>query len=128
MSFSYSADLRRSRLVYLFFVWYLDHNNVISGGVDLCSLVCAGAGCYSCNENVTEEDKKVVEHLFASCGFIHEVPEQLMDAVCGLSGSGPAYVYIFIESLTGQLRSGQVRSHPQPSWFSIKFNQETGVV
>ena len=64
-------------------------------------LVGQGAGCYSCNDNVTEEDKKNVEHLFASCGFVHEVPENLMDAVCGLSGSGPAYVYIFIESLTG---------------------------
>jgi len=73
-------------------------------------LVGQGAGCYSTNANVSEEDKKRVEKLFASCGYIHEVPEMLMDAVCGLSGSGPAYVYIFIESLTdGGVRMGLPR-------------------
>ena len=59
------------------------------------------AGCYASSESLTEEDKKTVERLFTSCGYISEVPENMMDAVCGLSGSGPAYVYMFIDSLTG---------------------------
>ncbi|XP_075243323.1 uncharacterized protein LOC142337734 [Convolutriloba macropyga] len=87
-----------------------EHAKVIRSMPNTPMLVGQGAGCYSANPNVGEDDKKLVEKLFASCGFIHEVPEMLMDAVCGLSGSGPAYVYVFIESLTdGGVRMGLPR-------------------
>lgn len=42
------------------------------------------------------EDGKLLEQLMASVGFCTEVEEDLIDAVTGLSGSGPAYVSHFV--------------------------------
>lgn len=51
------------------------------------------------SEYVTDDDYRAVESIFSCIGLVQEVPEHLMDAVTGLSGSGPAYVYMFIEAL-----------------------------
>ncbi len=62
-------------------------------------LVGEGASCLSFNMNVTQQERDFVLKLFEKVGQAFEVPEKLLDAVTGLSGSGPAYVYLFIESL-----------------------------
>jgi len=51
------------------------------------------------NEHITEEETKMVVSLFESFGKAEIVPESLMDAVVGVSGSSPAYVYMFIEAM-----------------------------
>lgn len=51
------------------------------------------------NEAVTEADLAGVEKLFGSAGKTAVVPERLMDTVTGVSGSSPAYVFMFIEAL-----------------------------
>ena len=63
------------------------------------ALVGQGMSAISCNPHVTEEEKQVVLSIFNSFGKAELVSESLMDAVTGLSGSGPAYVYLFIEAL-----------------------------
>ena len=51
------------------------------------------------NANITTDDKKIVMDMLNSFGRAEEVPETLMDAVTGVSGSSPAYVYMFIEAM-----------------------------
>jgi len=47
----------------------------------------------------TERDRKVAEVIFGAVGKVIAVEEKLMDAVTGLSGSGPAFIYAMVESL-----------------------------
>ena len=51
------------------------------------------------NGAVTEEEKAGAEKIFGSVGKTAFVPENLMDTVTGVSGSSPAYVFLFIEAL-----------------------------
>ena len=51
------------------------------------------------NELVTEEDIDYAMKLLNAFGKAEQVPENLLDAVTGISGSGPAYVFMFIEAL-----------------------------
>lgn len=62
-------------------------------------LVGAGASAYCVASGVTAEDKQMANKILASVGLAIEVAEKQMDAVTGLSGSGPAYVCVMIEAL-----------------------------
>lgn len=57
-------------------------------------VVREGATVYATGTHAELEDGKLLEQLMASVGFCTEVEEDLIDAVTGLSGSGPAYVTI----------------------------------
>lgn len=48
---------------------------------------------------LSEKDRSFVLSLFSAVGKTAELPESLLDAVTGISGSGPAYVYLFLQSL-----------------------------
>lgn len=62
-------------------------------------LVGAGAVALARGTEATDEHVARVAALFGAVGETVVVAEQMMDAVTGLSGSGPAYVYLFIEAL-----------------------------
>ena len=51
------------------------------------------------NKMVTEEDLAAVKTIFESFGKASVVPENMIDVVTGVSGSSPAYVFMFIEAL-----------------------------
>jgi len=71
------------------------------------SLVGKGAAAYTKGSTATEADKHITPSLMGAVGLAVEVKESLMDAVTGLSGSGPAYVYLFIEALAdGAVQNG----------------------
>lgn len=50
-------------------------------------------------ENVTTEQAEISEQIFSAVGKILWIPEEKMNALIAISGSGPAYFYLFIESL-----------------------------
>ncbi len=76
------------------------------------ALVLAGASVLYCTYSVTQEERKDVERIFDSVGITYIVEsEELLDAVTGLSGSGPAFVAIFIEALAdGGVKMGLSRN------------------
>jgi pyrroline-5-carboxylate reductase len=63
------------------------------------ALVGAGATAIAPGSRATDDDLDLVETLFRSVGIAVRVPEEQIDAVTGLSGSGPAYVFAMIEAL-----------------------------
>ncbi|KAB1222242.1 Pyrroline-5-carboxylate reductase [Morella rubra] len=63
------------------------------------SAVGEAATVLSLGGSATEEDADLIAKLFGSVGKIWRVDEKLLDAVTGLSASGPAYVYLAIEAL-----------------------------
>jgi pyrroline-5-carboxylate reductase len=74
------------------------------------ALVGQGAAAYSLGSGATEADSQLVGRLFGAVGRAFEVEEKLLDAVTGLSGSGPAFVYVMIEALSdGGVRMGLPR-------------------
>ncbi len=66
---------------------------------NVAALVQASYTAYCCGENVTQKDKKRVIELLNFLGICEEVNEKYMDAITALSGSGPGYLSIIIESL-----------------------------
>ena len=75
------------------------------------ALVGKGAAGYCRGNRATQEDAESARLLLGSVGLAVEVPERLMDAVTGLSGSGPAYVYLVIEAMAdGGVRAGLPRA------------------
>ncbi len=64
------------------------------------ALIGEGAIAYSTGELVSQEDIKLVEEFLTPLGRVVGLKEEMMDAVTGLSGSGPAYIYLIIEALS----------------------------
>jgi len=64
------------------------------------ALVGAGATALSPGEHATEADLRQARALFEAVGKAVVVDEPLLDAVTGLSGSGPAYIFLIIEALS----------------------------
>ena len=58
-----------------------------------------GMTAISCDDSVKKEDIDFIKNIFSSCGEIVEVSEQQLDAVAGLSGSGPGYMFVIIDAL-----------------------------
>jgi pyrroline-5-carboxylate reductase len=74
------------------------------------ALVGAGAAAFSRAAGATADDAREVTDLLEAVGRCWELPESLLDAVTGLSGSGPAFVFQFIEALSdGGVRMGLPR-------------------
>ena len=96
------------------------------------ALVGEAMSALSPNELVTDEELHNVVTLFETFGKAEVVPEKLQDAVVGVSGSSPAYVYMFIEALAdGAVAEGMPRAQAykfaaQSVLGSAKMVLETG--
>lgn len=96
-------------------------------------MVDAGCSPFARGEHATDAHVELVKALLASVGETAEVGEHLMDAVTGLSGSGPAYVYMMIEALTdggvkmGIPRDVAIRLAAQTIYGAALVVKETGL-
>lgn len=71
------------------------------------ALVDEGATAVCAGRHATPDHLALAREIFRAVGKVEEVPESLMDAVTGLSGSGPAYIYMVVEALTdGGVKQG----------------------
>ena len=96
------------------------------------ALVGAGATGMCFSEIVTEEEKKQAIDIFESFGIVSVVPESMIDTIIGISGSSPAYVFMFIEAMAdaavadGMARADAYRMAAQSVFGSAKMVLETG--
>jgi pyrroline-5-carboxylate reductase len=75
------------------------HRRVVRVMPNTPCLVGRGACAFCCGEEVADTDRSLVASALEAVGIAAEVSDGQMDAVTGLSGSGPAYVYVLIEAL-----------------------------
>lgn len=87
------------------------------------SLIGKGAAAYSTGSHATSADAEMACKLLNAAGSVIEVPEYLMDSVTGVSGSGPAYVYTFIEALVD---GGVVEGLPRPQALELAVQTVLG--
>lgn len=66
---------------------------------NICGKVAKLASCFSLGKSATSEDGELVERLLSSMGVTFKIDEKLMNAVTGVSGSSPAYFYLFIKAM-----------------------------
>lgn len=96
------------------------------------ALVGAGAFALDSNTDLTQEERDFAERLFSSIGIVEWMPEPLIDTACGLSGAGPAYVYMIIEALAdggvmkGLPRKTAMKLAAQTVYGAAKMVLETG--
>jgi pyrroline-5-carboxylate reductase len=97
------------------------------------ALVGEGITAVCANDRVTEEELGYVCSVLKSFGKAEVVGENLMDAVVSVSGSSPAYVFIFIEAMAdaavadGMPRSQAYQFAAQAVYGSAKMVLETGL-
>ena len=96
------------------------------------AMVMEGMTAASPNSYLSEEEVKYACHILESFGKVEVIPERLMDAVVGVSGSSPAYVFILIEAMAdaavsdGMPRAQAYKFAAQAVMGSAKMVLETG--
>ncbi|MBL8824520.1 MAG: pyrroline-5-carboxylate reductase [Planctomycetia bacterium] len=96
-------------------------------------LVGAGAAGFCLGAKATFDDAELVQRILNTLGKAVELPERLIDAVTGLSASGPAYIAVIIEALAdGGVRAGLSRDvanllATQTVYGTAKMLLETGL-
>ena len=73
--------------------------------------VCKAMTALCCGDDVTAEQLEIVTTLLSAAGLVEKVDEKLMDCVTAVSGSGPAFVFMFIEAMAdAAVRCGMPRA------------------
>ncbi|MCO8125486.1 pyrroline-5-carboxylate reductase [Stieleria sp. TO1_6] len=96
------------------------HERVVRVMPNTPSLVGAGASAFCVARSVSQADCGWIEHALQSVGVAAQVSEPQMDAVTGVSGSGPAYICLVIEALAD---GGVLAGLPRP--LAMKFAAQT---
>lgn len=72
--------------------------------------IAKGMTALSCKDNINSEELSDITEILETAGKVEQVPEKLMDCVTAVSGSGPAFVFMFIEAMAdAAVRCGMPR-------------------
>ena len=88
------------------------------------ALVGAGAAAIAGGTAAGDDDLAWAESILGAVGTVVRVPEPLLDAVTGLSGSGPAYVFLVAEAL---VEAGVLAGLPRPTAAALAAQTLLGV-
>jgi pyrroline-5-carboxylate reductase len=108
------------------------HERIVRAMPNMPAVVGAGATALARGPGASEDDYARAAKLFESAGEVVRIEERLMDAVTGLSGSGPAYAFVAIEALAdagvrqGLARDVAIRLAAQTLLGAAKMVLETG--
>ncbi|WP_461204826.1 pyrroline-5-carboxylate reductase [Clostridium sp. DL1XJH146] len=97
------------------------------------ALVNEGMTAICPNKNISDEEKDLIVNIFSGFGKAKVVGEYLIDSVIGVSGSSPAYVFMFIEAMAdaavmaGMPRADAYTFAAQAVYGSAKMVLETGM-
>lgn len=111
---------------------YVPDSKIIRVMPNVCCTVLESASSYTLGTNATKEDGEKVKELLSAIGMAFEVAEKDIDAVTGLSGSSPAYMFMVIDALAdggvlmGLPRDVALRLAAQTMLGSAKTVLETG--
>lgn len=112
--------------------WLGSKQRVIRSMPNTPALVGVGAAAFTRGSKATDGDADTAKTILGAVGTVDEVSEKLLDAVTGLSGSGPAYVYTIIEALAdggvlmGLPRATAIRLAAQTVAGAAKMVLDTG--
>lgn len=107
-------------------------NPVVRAMPNIAATVDAAASAIACCPPATEIHMGIAEAIFGAVGEVVRVDEEHLDAVTGLSGSGPAYIYMVIEALCdggvkmGLPREVAMKLATQTVFGAAKLVKETG--
>ena len=111
---------------------FFPHSPIIRAMPNVPILVGEGMTAYTVNKKATQTDRKIVEQFWSSIGRSIEIEERFMDAVTGLSGSGPAYAFVMIDAMAdggvaaGLSRPAAIELAAQTLLGAAKMVLETG--
>ena len=78
---------------------YVPDSRIVRVMPNVCCTVLESASSYTLGSRATKEDAQKVKEILEAIGIAFEVPEEKIDAVTGLSGSSPAYMFMVIDAL-----------------------------
>ena len=111
---------------------YVPDSRIIRVMPNVCCTVLESASSYTLGTKATKEDGEKVKEILEAIGIAFEVPEEKIDAVTGLSGSSPAYMFMVIDALAdggvlmGLPRDVAIKLAAQTMLGSAKTVLETG--
>lgn len=101
----------------------LPNAKVVRAMPNIAAVIGEAITAYSLGSRLTKEDDQKVQFVLSRFGDCIEVPENLMDAITALSGSGPAYIAVLIESMVS---AGLKVGIPRDISFKLSVKTLTG--
>lgn len=111
---------------------YVPDTKIVRVMPNHCCMVLEGAMGYCCDPSVTDADKEKVAGILGAVGLAVEVGEEYMDAITGIAGSSPAFMYMIIDAmadagvLNGLSRADSIKLASQSMLGAAKMVLETG--